>query len=161
VNLRLERLEKLVGRWSIEDEARGETRWRWAEGKRFLFQDFDITQGGRHHTVLEVIGHLQRLDESPSPEIWSRAYHFGSGLTLDYVYEMEGDTLTIWFRHKGSDNRMRGCFSPDGTRYDAAWEWPGAAIGSREKGSPELPAGSCRANSPVNPALTSLCSSVA
>jgi len=38
---------------------------------------------------------------------------------------MEGDTLTIWFRHKGSDNRMRGRFSPDGARYEAAWEWPG------------------------------------
>jgi hypothetical protein len=121
----LERLEKLVGRWSIEGEAQGHTEWRWAEGKRFLFQDFDITQGGRHHKGLEVIGHLERLSEAPSPEIWSRAYHFTSGLTLDYVYEMEGDLLTIWFQHKGSGNRMRGRFSPDGTRYDAAWEWPG------------------------------------
>jgi len=86
----LENLERLVGRWSIRGEAEGETCWRWAEGKRFLFQDFDIIQGGRHHKGLEVIGHVQRLGESPSPEIWSRAYHFGSGLTLDYVYENGG-----------------------------------------------------------------------
>jgi hypothetical protein len=121
----LESLDRLVGRWSIAGEAEGETCWRWAEGKRFLFQDFDITQGGRHHKGLEVIGHLQRINESPSSEIWSRAYHFTSGLTLDYVYEMEGNSLTIWFRHKGSDNFMRGRFSADGARYDAAWQWPG------------------------------------
>lgn len=121
----LESLERLVGRWSIEGEAQGRTQWRWAEGKRFLLQDFDISYEDRHHTGLEVIGHLQRLNEAPSSEIWSRAYHFDNGLTLDYVYEMEGDLLTIWFRHKGSDNRMRGRFSPDGTRYEAAREWPG------------------------------------
>lgn len=129
----LECLEKLVGRWSIEGEAQGETRWRWAEGKRFLFQDFDITHGGHRHRGLEVIGHLQRLDEPASAEIWSRAYHFSSGLTLDYVYEMEGDELTIWFRHKGSDNRMRGRFSSGGTRYDAQWEWPGGGYRVRGK----------------------------
>jgi hypothetical protein len=121
----LECLERLVGRWSIRGEADGETCWRWAEGKRFLFQEFELTQNGRYHKGLELIGHLQPLNEAPSPEIWSRAYMFNSGLTLDYVYEMKGDQLTTWFRHKGSDNFMRGRFSADGTRYEAAWEWPG------------------------------------
>jgi len=69
----LESLERLVGCWSITGEAHGQTCWRWAEGKRFLLQDFDITQGGRHHMGLEVIGHLQRVKEAPSSEIWSRA----------------------------------------------------------------------------------------
>ena len=122
----LESLERLVGRWSIEGQARGQTEWRWAEGKRFLLQDFDlVTPVGHYHKGLEVVGHLQKINDAPSREIWSRAYHFDNGLTLDYVYEMEGDMLTIWFGHKGSDNRMRGRFSPDGTRYEAAWEWPG------------------------------------
>jgi hypothetical protein len=121
----LESLERLVGCWSIEGGAQGQTQWRWAEGKRFLFQDFDIIHAGRHHKGLEVIGHLLEVNQTPSSEIWSRAYHFTSGLTMDYVYEMEGDELTIWFRRKGSDSRMRECFSPDGTGYEAAWEWPG------------------------------------
>jgi hypothetical protein len=81
--------------------------------------------GGKYHTGLEVIGHLQPLNAAPSAEIWSRVYSFNTGLTLDYVYEMEGDELIIWFRHKGSDNRMRGLFSPDGRRFDGAWKWPG------------------------------------
>jgi hypothetical protein len=121
----LQNLEKLVGRWSLEGEWSGHSRYRWADGKRFLFQEFDITNVERRHVGLEVIGHLQPMGEAPTPEIWSRAYFFNSGLTLDYVYEMEGQDLTIWFRRKGSDNRMRGHFSPDGTHYTAAWEWPG------------------------------------
>jgi hypothetical protein len=37
----LENLEKLVGRWVVSGEASGTIAWRWAEGRRFLFQDFD------------------------------------------------------------------------------------------------------------------------
>ncbi|HEY2837217.1 MAG TPA: SRPBCC domain-containing protein [Rhizomicrobium sp.] len=81
--------------------------------------------GGRHHRGLEVTSRLQRLNEPPSPEIWSRAYMFNSGLTLDYVYEMTGPDLTIWFGHKGSDNHMRGRVSSDGQHMEAAWQWPG------------------------------------
>ena len=57
------------------------------------------------------------MGAQPTPEIWSRVYIFNSGYTLDYVYEMEGRDLTIWFRHRGSDNRMRGRYSPDGTGF--------------------------------------------
>ncbi len=121
----LANLEPLVGRWALSGEAEGVIAYRWAEGRRFLFQDFDLRKGDRHHVGLEVIGHLQPLGADPSREIWSRAYFFNHGLTLDYVYEMEGSELTIWFRHRGSDNRMRGHFHPDGKRFDAAWEWPG------------------------------------
>ena len=121
----LENLEKLVGRWAMAGEASGTITWRWAEGRRFLFQDFDIRVRGKHHTGLEVIGYLQPLNAARSAEIWSRVYDFNTALTLDYVYEMEGNELIIWFRHKGSDNRMRGLFSPDGRHFDGAWKWPG------------------------------------
>jgi hypothetical protein len=121
----LQNLEKLVGRWSIDGEWKGVSTYRWAQGKRFLFQDFDIHSGERRHVGLEVIGHLQPMGTEPTPEIWSRAYFFNSGHTLDYVYEMEGQDLTIWFRHRGSDNRLRGRYSPDGTGFSGAWEWPG------------------------------------
>lgn len=47
------------------------------------------------------------------------------GLTLDYVYEFVDDNLIIWFRHKGSDNRMKGSFAPDGDTFAGAWAWPG------------------------------------
>jgi hypothetical protein len=122
----LDQFAPLIGRWRLSGDAEGEMTYRWADAeRRFLFQDFDIHVFGRHHRGLEVIGHLQDINQAPSPEIWSRAYMFNSGLTLDYVYEMTGPGLTIWFRNKGSDNAMRGRVSPDGRHMEAAWEWPG------------------------------------
>ena len=122
----LDEFGPLIGRWRLSGEAEGETTYRWADAeRRFLFQDFDIRVFNRHHCGLEVIGRLQGINDPASPEVWSRAYMFNSGLTLDYVYEMTGPDLTIWFLHKGSDNFMRGRVSPDGRRLEAAWQWPG------------------------------------
>ena len=42
-----------------------------------------------------MIGHLRPFGEPPSEEICSR-YYDSDGNTLDYVYELSGDTLTIW-----------------------------------------------------------------
>jgi hypothetical protein len=47
------------------------------------------------------------------------------GLTLDYVYELVGDTLTIWFGDRGSKNRFKAKFGPDGKTYSGEWKWPG------------------------------------
>ena len=122
----LENFAPLIGRWRLSGEADGEIAYRWADSeRRFLFQDFDICVFNRHHRGLEVIGHLQGIETAPSAEIWSRAYDFTSGLTLDYVYEMTDRDLTIWGHRKGSDYRMDGRFSPDGGRFEAVWLWPG------------------------------------
>lgn len=122
----LDNFAPLIGRWRLSGEAEGQIAYHWADDQKlFLFQDFDIQVFGRHHLGLEVIGHLQYLNQPPSPEIWSRAYFYNSGLTLDYVYEMKGLDLTIWFRHKGSDNRFKARYSPDATGFSGAWAWPG------------------------------------
>jgi hypothetical protein len=47
------------------------------------------------------------------------------GNTLDYVYELEGDTLTIWGGEKGSPAYFRGTFSADGNSCAGAWVYPG------------------------------------
>jgi hypothetical protein len=52
-------------------------------------------------------------------------YGSPDGLKLDYVYECAGETLTIWFGHKGSDNFMKGTCSPDGKSFSYEWKWPG------------------------------------
>jgi hypothetical protein len=121
----LKSLDRLVGTWKVSGEAQGQIRFEWMEGGFFLVQHLDLEYGGRKLKGIEVIGHLQRLGEEPSKEIWSRVYSFPDGLTLDYVYELADDTITIWFGHKGSDNRMKGTFSPDGNSFSGAWEWPG------------------------------------
>jgi hypothetical protein len=121
----LRNLERLVGTWRLSGEAKGLISYEWAEGGLFLLQRFDLEIFGRKIKGLEVIGHLQPLGEKPTKEIWTRVYSYLDGLTLDYVYELVDDKFIIWFRRKGSDNRMKGSFGPDGDTFTGAWAWPG------------------------------------
>jgi hypothetical protein len=45
-------------------------------------------------------------------------------MTLDYVYEIDGDTLTIWSGEKGSPAYYRGTFSADGNTLTGSWVYP-------------------------------------
>ncbi|HZS09058.1 MAG TPA: hypothetical protein VFD58_29765 [Blastocatellia bacterium] len=121
----LKSLDRPVGTWKVSGEAEGEIRYEWTEGGSFLVQHFDLVHGGRKIKGFEVIGHLQRLGEEPGREIRTRAYSFLDGLTLDYVYEPDGDTLTIRGGEKGSPARYVAKFSDDGCTLTGAWEWPG------------------------------------
>lgn len=47
------------------------------------------------------------------------------GNTLDYVYEADGDTLTIWAGEKGSPAYYKGKWSADGNTNTGAWVYPG------------------------------------
>ena len=115
----------LVGAWELNGGATGKIRYEWMEGGRFLLQHVDLMAFGRAVKGMEIIAPLQRVNEPPSPEIWSRFYSALDGLTLDYVYELDGRTLTIWFMRKNSDNRFRATFAEDGRSYAGAWAWPG------------------------------------
>ena len=121
----LRRLHRLVGTWEVSGDAQGTLRYEWMEGGFFLLQHVDLRYEGRKIRGLEVIGNLHRIGESPSEEVWTRFYSALDGLTLDYVYELSDDELTVWFRHKNSDNFMKARFSPDGKGFVAAWQWPG------------------------------------
>jgi hypothetical protein len=61
----------------------------------------------------------------PSTDIKSR-YHGDDRSTLDYTYELEGDTLTIWAGERGSPVHFQGVFSADGRALTGAWAYPGA-----------------------------------
>jgi hypothetical protein len=115
----------LVGRWNITGDAQGETRYESAEGGHFLLQHVRLDYAGRRIEGMEVLGHLHPLERDPTDEVWTRFYSYRDGLTLDYVYEMEGDVLTIWFKNKGSDNFYRGHVSKDKKTIAGAWQWPG------------------------------------
>jgi hypothetical protein len=121
----LRALDRLAGAWRISGDAEGQVRWEWTEGRRFLLQHIDIVQGGRTIKGLEVIGHLHPFDGERSADIHSRVYSLLDGLTLDYVYECEGDTLTIWGGEKGSPVHYRGTFSSSGDTLTGGWIWPG------------------------------------
>jgi hypothetical protein len=121
----LKSLDRLVGAWKVSGEAQGEIRYEWKEGGFFLMQHFDLDHGGHLIKGIEMIGHLQGLGEEPGAEIRTRVYSFLDGLTLDYVYELEGDTLTIWGGEKGSPAYYQGKFSADNNILTGGWVWPG------------------------------------
>jgi hypothetical protein len=125
----LKSLDRLVGTWAVSGEAQGEVRYEWAEGGFFLFQHFDLMHGGRRIKGIEVIGHrpkyFLRVGEKESTDTRSRAYSYLEGLTHDHIYELEGDTLTIWRGEKGSPAHYKGTFSKDGNTLTGAWVYPG------------------------------------
>ena len=116
-------LNRLVGTWKVSGGAEGTIRYEWMEGGFFLIQHFDFEQDGHSVRGLEMIGHDQQFGEEPSADIKSRIYDT-MGNTFTYVYEMEGDTLTIWGGEKGSTAYYRGTFSADGNTLSGAWVYP-------------------------------------
>ncbi len=121
----LQGLEKLVGTWKQSGGIAGEITYEWMEGSFFLIQHVDLDHDGRQIKGIEVIGHLQPFGEEPSTDIKSRFYSSLDGMTLDYVYEMDGDTLTIWGGEKGSPAYYKGTFSDDGNTLRGGWVYPG------------------------------------
>jgi hypothetical protein len=120
----LKGLERLVGTWSVSGGARGRVTYQWMEGGFFLLQRVELEQYGQRIKGIEVIGHKRQFGAEPSADITSRFYD-SMGNTLDYVYELEGDTLTIWGGEKGSPAYYKGTFSQDGNTITGAWVYPG------------------------------------
>ena len=103
----LRSLDRLVGTWEMSGEVRGKVSFEWMEGGYFLIQHVDLEQHGHRIKGIEIIGHEKPFGSEPSEEIRSRFYS-NTGDTLDYVYELEGDTLTIWGGEKGSPAYYKG-----------------------------------------------------
>jgi len=114
---------RMVGRSRLSGGVEGTSRFEWMEGGHFLVQHVDLVQHGMQITGIEIIGHLRPFGAPPSQEIRSRFYD-NRGNTLDYVYELEGDTLTVWGGEKGSPAYMTATIDADGnTRGE--WVYPG------------------------------------
>ena len=120
----LKSLDRLVGSWEISGGAQGKTTYEWMEGGFFLIQHVDLEQYGQKIKGIEIIGHERQFGAEPSEDIKSRFYD-NMGNTLDYVYELDGDTLTIWAGGKGSPAYYKGKFSDDGNTMTGAWVYPG------------------------------------
>jgi hypothetical protein len=117
----LRALDRLVGTWELSGDVGGRVTYEWMEGGFFLIQHVDL---GAEAKGMELIGHERPLGQEPSADVKSRFYG-NTGDTLDYVYELEGDTLTIWFGQRGSPAYYEGTFSEDGDVLTGAWHYPG------------------------------------
>lgn len=120
----LRRLDRLVGTWNVAGGAQGQVSYQWMEGGFFLIQHVELEQYEHKVRGIEIIGHQRPFGAEPSADITSR-YYDNLGNTLDYVYELEGDTLTIWGGEKGSPAYYQGRFSDDGDTITGAWVYPG------------------------------------
>jgi hypothetical protein len=120
----LRRLDRLVGDWTVSGGTTGTVRYEWMDGGYFLLQRVRMDHDGREIKGLEVIGNERPFGAGPGEDLKSRFYD-SEGNTLDYVYELEGDTLTIWGGEKGSPAYFRGTFSDGDTRMEGAWVYPG------------------------------------
>ena len=118
-------LEVLVGTWQISGDAVGIVKYSVLEGSHFMTQEVTLEYGGRKIQGIELIGRLHPVDGEPSKDIHSRFYSTLDGLTLDYVYEVQGKTFRIWFGPRDSDNFMTSEFAPDYSSYTGSWKWPG------------------------------------
>jgi hypothetical protein len=117
-------LDRLVGTWEMSGDVQGTVVFEWMEGSFFLVQRVDLGQYGQRIKGIEVIGHERKFGAEPSEDIKSRFYS-NTGDTLDYVYELEADTLTIWAGERDSPAYYRGTFSEDGDTLTGAWHYPG------------------------------------
>jgi hypothetical protein len=116
--------ERLVGTWEMSGGVQGKVTFEWMEGGFFLIQHVDLEQYGQKIKGIEIIGHERSFGAEPSEEIKSRFYS-NTGDTLDYVYELEGDTLTIWAGEKGSPAYAKGTFGEDDNTGSGEWVYPG------------------------------------
>ena len=120
----LKSLERLIGTWKLGGDTQGTIAYEWLAGGFFLIQHFDFELYGHAVKGIEIIGHLQPFGEAPSVDIKTRAYD-SVGNTLDYVYELNEDTLMIWGGEKGSPAYFKGTFSADGNSCAGEWVYPG------------------------------------
>jgi hypothetical protein len=127
-NPALKRLDRLVGSWKQTGGWNGTATYEWMEGGFYLIQKYDgTTPSGRHITGMEFVG----FDEN-SQTLRSRLFG-NDGSNFVYTIELEGNSLTIWFGEKGSDNHFLGTFSEDGDTITGSWEWPGGGYDATMK----------------------------
>ncbi|MFF0866147.1 hypothetical protein ACFYUV_30640 [Nonomuraea sp. NPDC003560] len=120
----LKALDRLVGTWKVTGGAEGTVRYEWLPGRFFLVQHVELTQFGEPVTGIEVIGNLRPFGEPAGADVVSR-YYDSAGNTFDYVYELDGDRLTIWAGTKGGPASYAGTFDAEGTTLTGEWVYPG------------------------------------
>ena len=119
----LRRLDRLVGRWTMEgnllgsDEKniKGETTFRWLPGGFFLEQRAHIDFMGLQIDALELIGYDPETDSFPST-----VFSGFSREPLPYRWDVLDDAVTIAVSYGELDATFTGSWREDGT-FSGGW----------------------------------------
>jgi hypothetical protein len=135
-NPALKNLDKLVGLWNVTGrdgsggELKGTEKYEWMEGGFFLKQEIDQDYAGQRINGIQIIGYEKKWgSEEPGDECTSHFFD-NMGNSWEYVWEVEGNMLTIWGGYIGSPAAYRGSFSDDGNTLSGRWDWPGGGYES-------------------------------
>ena len=124
-NPALERLDRLVGTWTLkghlvgsdEETISGEITFQWLEGGFFLQQDAEIEFAGMFEVKApELIGY--------DPETGSFASYVYSNFSptpFPYTWDLRDDTLRISVSYPPLDAAFKGEFSDDGKSFSGGW----------------------------------------
>ena len=119
-NPKLKALDRLVGTWDVTGSfITGTAVLDWMEGGYFLVQKVDFTRDEHAIRGVEYIG----FDEDT--QTLRSHYMDNNGSNFTYTWEIDGDTIRIYFGDTDSDNFFEGTFSEDGKSYRGKWQWPG------------------------------------
>jgi hypothetical protein len=125
----LRRLDRLVGRWTMEgnlvgsDEKNitGKTSFHWVVGGFFLEQRVQIDFMGLQIDSVELIGYDPETDTFPST-----VYSNFSPVPLPYRWDVRGDDVKISVSYGALDATFTGSWREDGT-FSGGWRAnPGA-----------------------------------
>jgi len=119
----LERLDRLVGTWSMEgsvvgsDETtiRGETKFSWLPGGFFLEQRAQLDFARLQIDALDLIGYDPETETFPST-LFSNL----SPDPLPYRWSVQGDDVTIAVSYGALDATFTGSWREDGT-FSGGW----------------------------------------
>lgn len=135
-NPALRKLDRLIGTWKIQardqsgSELTGKETYSWMDGGFFLKQEVDQNYAGQRITGIQIIGYERRWgSDEPADECTSHFFD-NMGNAWEYVWELEGNSLTVWGGYVGSPAAFKAQFSEDGNTLTGRWEWPGGGYDS-------------------------------
>jgi len=139
---RLHNLDVLEGAWQLEGHDldggslfSGTVTRRWAPGGYFLVQRMRID--GEDEEGAEYIGYDYARDELRSMFFSAEGPGPFCSFALEYVWQVQGDSLTIWHGERDSPARFLGTIDPTGDIIDGRWEWPGGGYHATSRRLPD------------------------
>ena len=131
-NPALKSLDVMVGTWDLKGrefgsggEIRGRLAFDWMEGGFYLVQRVDIEHADLKITGVEYIGYEESSQTLKSYFFSNHGPGPFGGVALEYVWEVDDDTLTIWGGFVGSPAKFEGKFGDAHDTITGRWEWPG------------------------------------